>query len=147
MKIDLLLLLFVVVGWVGAASVGSRIASPRTPSPTPDPLWNPIDPRQFPPAKPTVKAKKKKKKTKSKPFAMSQDTVHIQYVVAPLLKAEVGPIFGVCVAANALFPTTFCFAEFLNNPLRSTLICFMVVLRLLWSSKISLGLSIMIRSI
>jgi hypothetical protein len=96
MKIDFCLLL------TGLAAVSGVLNSPRTPAPTPDPLWNPIDPRQFPPAKPTVKEKsekkkkkKKKKRTRSDVWCFVQDTVQIQYVIAPLLKAEVGPIFGV----------------------------------------------------
>jgi hypothetical protein len=60
MKIDFCLLL------TGLAAVSGVLNSPRTPAPTPDPLWNPIDPRQFPPAKPTVKEKSEKKKKKKK---------------------------------------------------------------------------------
>eukprot|EP01108_Squamamoeba_japonica_P005662 TRINITY_DN4559_c0_g1_i1.p1 TRINITY_DN4559_c0_g1~~TRINITY_DN4559_c0_g1_i1.p1 ORF type:complete len:297 (+),score=96.64 TRINITY_DN4559_c0_g1_i1:65-955(+) len=60
--------------FVNVLLVATTVAVSVTPQSTPDHSWDPIDPHTFPPTLPT-------------------DNVQVEFVYAPLLEAEIGPVF------------------------------------------------------
>merc|ERR1711907_125072 len=58
----------------GSLALASAASLPSQPRATPDPWWIPVDPRSFPPT-------------------LASDRVQVVYAMAPLLEAEIGPVF------------------------------------------------------